>query len=372
MHAFLLAISILSVFFLFMVLYISFMTILYCEKRSPRNPALPTMGISIVIPFYNEAPHLAGLLNSLVTQEYPGPYEIILVNDGSSDDFLRLINPFLQSSNRSVKLIRSDFDNRKKLTSKQQALDIGVANAQYPYIAFTDADMTFKSDWLFSLAKMAPLGYDLVFGHTTIQKTRGNLLDSLQAFQLEFLFAVAYAFHASKIPGSCMGNNLLISKKAYAAVGGQSGIGYSIVEDRALFSAIKRYGFKSAPVYPFVSRAETYPCKDLGGFFHQMLRWARGGFFNGHDLLPIAVLLCVHYGVLIHSLFNGMHGRFSCIAIANFGILLFFVYCAFRKIGSQERSFLFPVYYAILLLETISCLFSFIASPSISWKNRKL
>jgi cellulose synthase/poly-beta-1,6-N-acetylglucosamine synthase-like glycosyltransferase len=372
MHQIIFALFLLSAIFFFFMVYVSLMTLLYSESTSSQGHDLSASGISIVIPFRNEAPRLSGLLESLMKQEYPGPYEIILVDDGSSDDFSKPIDPFLRLPHRPVRLVRSDFDSRKKLTSKQQALDAGVAAARYPYLAFTDADMAFGSGWLVSLARMIPLGYDLVFGHTVIRKSAGSFLEHLQAFQLEFLFAVAYAFHASRLPGSCMGNNLLLSKKAYTGIGGQTGVGYSVVEDRALYSTLKRRGFKVAPAFPFIARAETYPCKDLRGFSRQMVRWSRGGLFEQHDLLPIAALFCAHYGFLILALFGGAHGSLSWVAFADFGILFFFTLCAFGKIDSKERGILFPVYYAFLLLETIAFLFSLIASPSISWKNRKL
>jgi cellulose synthase/poly-beta-1,6-N-acetylglucosamine synthase-like glycosyltransferase len=371
MHPLFYTFVLLLAIFFFLMMYVSVMILFYSEKY-PMQFQEHSSGISIVIPFCNEAPRLTVLLESLITQDYPGTYEVILVNDGSSDDFLTPIDPFLRSPRHTIKLVQSDFDKQKKLTSKQQALDTGVAKARYPYLAFTDADMVLSKNWLVSLARMIPLGYDLVFGHTVIRKSAKTFLDFLQAYQLEFLFAVAYAFHTARMAGSCMGNNLLLSKKAYKEVGGQAGIGYSIVEDRALFSAFKRRGMKVAPAYPFFAMAETYPCKDLRSFFHQIGRWARGGFSEQLDLLPIAVLFCVQYVFLILAMVGEVHGTCAFLAYANFGSILFFLFCAFKKMDSKERLFLFPAYYAFLLIEAVAVLLSFAVSPAISWKNRKL
>ena len=361
---------VLTVFFFFMA-YISIMTLFYSEKHARETHDLPG-GISIVIPFYNEAPRMKVLLESLVNQEYQGPYEIILVNDRSTDDFSKHIDSFLQDSVRPIKLITNNFNKHTRLTSKQQALDIGVSHAMYSSIALTDADMSFDRKWLGSLAKTMSAGYDLVFGHTIIRKSGKNLLTLLQAFQLEFLLAVALAFHASRMPGSCMGNNLLLSKKAYLDLGGQAGVGFSIVEDRALFLKFKSLGLKVAPAYPFAALAQTYPCMDFPGFFQQIFRWARGGFLERFDLIPMGFLFFSQYVFLFFALFGWIHGTLAAIAFANFGITLCFIFCAFKKMNSKENALLFPIYYAVLLIEIIAFLCSFASSSAISWKTRKL
>ena len=43
--------------------------------------------ISVVIPFKNEAHNLQRLIDSLLGQDYRGEFEILLVNDNSTDDF---------------------------------------------------------------------------------------------------------------------------------------------------------------------------------------------------------------------------------------------------------------------------------------------
>jgi hypothetical protein len=103
-----------------------------------------------------------------------------------------------------------------------------------------------------------------------------------------------------------------------------------------------------------------------------MLRWTRGGFLERPDLAPIAALFCLQFFSCILALSGHTPGILAWAAFANFGILFLFVVCTFEKIRSKERSFLFPAYYAALFAETIALLVAFIASPSISWKNRKL
>jgi cellulose synthase/poly-beta-1,6-N-acetylglucosamine synthase-like glycosyltransferase len=361
---------VLSVFF-FLMIYISATTLTYSEKN-PSTGIDRFAGISIIIPFYNEAPRLFGLMQSLFRQDYEGPFEIILVNDGSDDDYIDPIGLFLKSSPHSVKLIHNKFDKQKNLTSKQQALDMGVASAAYNYLVFSDADMEFDVAWLSSLAKMIPKGYDLVFGHTSIKKSGKSILEFFQAYQLEFLFAAAYAFHTAKISGSCMGNNLLLRKDSYLAVGQQTGIGYSIVEDRALFIKFKRSGMKVAPAFPFHALAKTLPCKSIGNFYSQALRWARGGFSESYNLLPIALIFSIQGVFLLLALCGRTDDAISAISFVNFGATIFFISCVFKKMKSKENAYLFPFYYTFLLIEIMVFLCSFVVTPVISWKNNQL
>ena len=171
--------------------------------------------VSIVVPFKNEAENLERLLSSLEAQDYQGYYEILLVNDGSTDGYKNSIA--LRLSNRPLRVIDSVYSAASPLTSKQQALDCGIRGAAGDWIALTDADMLLKPEWLSSLMNRAADKPDLVFGHTVIDASpAAGLFGKFQSFQLEVLFAVAYALHRAGIAGSCMGNNMLISRKAEA------------------------------------------------------------------------------------------------------------------------------------------------------------
>jgi cellulose synthase/poly-beta-1,6-N-acetylglucosamine synthase-like glycosyltransferase len=357
--------------FFFLMVYISIMT-LTCPKKFNTSSAKSETGISIVIPFFNEAPRLSGLIESLLQQDYKGPFEIVLVNDGSQDDYLDGIASFMKSAMRPIKLLNNKFDEEKKLTSKQQAIDAGVAHASYDYIVFSDADMEFENGWLSSLAAMIPGGYDLVFGRTKVKKVKKGILEFFQAYQLEFLFAVSYGFHVAKISGSCMGNNLLVRKNAYLAIGQQAGIGYSIVEDRALYMKFKRNNMKITPTIPFYAQAKTFACENFGDFYHQALRWARGGFSESFDLLPMALLFTLQGTFLFLSICGFMAPAITMVSFFNLGIVIFFIFCVFKKIDSKENAFFFPVYFGFLAVEFIVFICSFAITPVISWKNKRL
>ena len=93
---------------------------------------------SVVIPLYNKANYIAKALNSVLNQTN-SDFEIIIINDGSTDNSLEVVETFT--------------DTRIKLfTTKNQgvsaARNFGIEKAQGDYIAFLDADDFWEKTFL--------------------------------------------------------------------------------------------------------------------------------------------------------------------------------------------------------------------------------
>ena len=62
---------------------------------------MPKPYLSVVVPVYNEADNLEALCARLITvlDNFGKPYEIILINDGSSDGTESILNSLYQNNN---------------------------------------------------------------------------------------------------------------------------------------------------------------------------------------------------------------------------------------------------------------------------------
>ena len=95
--------------------------------------------ITVVIPLYNKAHTIKNTLNTVLNQTF-SEYEIIIVNDGSTDD--------------GVKIIKDNFnDQRIRIINQNNygvsvARDRGIKEAKYNYIALLDADDNWHPDYL--------------------------------------------------------------------------------------------------------------------------------------------------------------------------------------------------------------------------------
>jgi glycosyltransferase involved in cell wall biosynthesis len=93
--------------------------------------------LSIIIPVYNHAEELGSCLESIFAQTYQN-YEIIVVNDGSTDNFTKAIEPYR---------------NRVKVVEQQnqganQARNRGFSESKGELLLFCDADIVMDPDML--------------------------------------------------------------------------------------------------------------------------------------------------------------------------------------------------------------------------------
>lgn len=113
---------------------------------APQPRALPaTPRISIVVATYNGGETLRECLLSLERLDYPD-YEVIVVDDGSTDDTEEILRDFL-----SIRVWRQE--NR----GLSVARNVGIGLASGEIVAFTDSDCVADADWLYFVA-LAMLG----------------------------------------------------------------------------------------------------------------------------------------------------------------------------------------------------------------------
>lgn len=96
--------------------------------------------VSIIVPVYNAAAYLRECLTSIAKQQGP-KFEVIMVNDGSTDDS-RLICEEWQARDARFRLLTVPNGGAGR------ARNIGVANAYGTYVTFFDADDAMEADYL--------------------------------------------------------------------------------------------------------------------------------------------------------------------------------------------------------------------------------
>ena len=95
-----------------------------------------TVKFSVIIPVYNVKIYLPECVNSVLSQTYDN-YEIILVDDGSTDGSSELCDEY---ANKKNTIIRAFHQNNQGVAS---ARNLGIENANGDYIIFVDSD-----DWI--------------------------------------------------------------------------------------------------------------------------------------------------------------------------------------------------------------------------------
>lgn len=97
--------------------------------------------ISVIIPMYNSEKTIGRALNSVVNQSYKETLEIIIVNDGSKDNSLKIVERYkINLKNKNIDIIIID----KKNGGVSSARNTGLKKARGKYIALLDSD----DEWL--------------------------------------------------------------------------------------------------------------------------------------------------------------------------------------------------------------------------------
>jgi glycosyltransferase involved in cell wall biosynthesis len=117
--------------------------------------------ISVVIPLLNDAETVAEQLEALRAQDYAGDWEVVIVDNGSTDASVEIAERWVGRF-PSARVVHAA-DRR----SPGHARNAGASQARGDFLAFTDADDVVQPSWLGALAESAHRG-DLVAGNVVV------------------------------------------------------------------------------------------------------------------------------------------------------------------------------------------------------------
>ncbi|MBR1609968.1 MAG: glycosyltransferase family 2 protein, partial [Methanobrevibacter sp.] len=89
--------------------------------------------VSVIVPVYNLSQYIGSTLDSIINQDFKS-FELIVIDDGSTDDSLEIINEKLSKSLISYKVIHQEN------SGVSSARNRGLKEAQGEYIVFVDGD----------------------------------------------------------------------------------------------------------------------------------------------------------------------------------------------------------------------------------------
>ncbi len=144
------------------------------QERGAPVPFAP--GVSVIVPAFNEGKVILGTIESLLAQEYRGPVEVIVVDDGSADGTYRIArDAFVAAPNVRV--------FRKENGGKASALNYGLERATHDIVIGLDADTLFAPDTVAELVQpLADPAVGAVAGNAKVGN-RVNLITRWQALE---------------------------------------------------------------------------------------------------------------------------------------------------------------------------------------------
>jgi cellulose synthase/poly-beta-1,6-N-acetylglucosamine synthase-like glycosyltransferase/peptidoglycan/xylan/chitin deacetylase (PgdA/CDA1 family)/spore germination protein YaaH len=247
-----------------LVVIIALATYQRYHSRKPKPVYTPS--VTIIVPAYNEERVIVSTVLSLLTQEYGGDLNIIVVDDGSPDETFNVVTREFGDDPRVTSF-------RKENGGKASALNFGIARARGEIIVCLDADTQFTPSTVTNLVapmhdpKVGAVAGNAKVGNRHNMVTRWQALEYVTSQNLERrAFAVLNAI--TIVPGA-----VGAWRKAYVqAVGGFSDD--TLAEDQDLTWALGEEGVRVT--YADDAIAYTEAPDTLRTLIRQRFRWSFG------------------------------------------------------------------------------------------------
>lgn len=199
--------------------------------------------VTVVVPARDEAGVIGRALGSLVAQDYPGAYRIVLVDDGSSDgtaDIARAIG-----SERLT--VISGTPPPAGWTGKLWAMQRGVeeAGTSPRHLWFTDADIEHAPGTLRSLVARAEedgLTLSSLMAELRCESAAEKTFVPAFVFFFQMLYPFARVNRPSSRVAAAAGGCMLVRRASLESAGGLSMIKDAIIDDCALGALMKKEG----------------------------------------------------------------------------------------------------------------------------------
>ena len=199
--------------------YVGLLAIILRTKRQNKLPVSSVQNsFSIVISARNEADFIGQCLQSIIDQNYDfEKFEIIVINDHSTDDTLTIINQFKIQNLIPIhrdKISIIDLADFEKINNKKQAITKGIELAKFDYIILTDADCTRGNNWLKTINQFINISHAKMV-YAPVEFAAKNIFEKLQALEFAGLVGVGAAAMELKYPNMCSAANLVFEKKVF-------------------------------------------------------------------------------------------------------------------------------------------------------------
>lgn len=219
-------------------------------ERDDRNqPADPSRWPSVVAvaPARDEADVIARSIGSLLAQDYPGPFRVILVDDNSTDGTAETARQ-LTGADRLEVIAGAPLP--KGWTGKLWAQGQGVARATASepppdYLLLTDADIAHAPDTLRRLVARAEAGglvLTSLMALLTVETWLEKLLIPAFVFFFDMLYPFAWVNDPRRRTAAAAGGVMLARRDALEAAGGLAAIRGRIIDDCSLGALMKQQG----------------------------------------------------------------------------------------------------------------------------------
>jgi cellulose synthase/poly-beta-1,6-N-acetylglucosamine synthase-like glycosyltransferase len=339
----------------------------YSERRYRELTRLPQAvpearlpSLSIIVPARNEAANLPRLLPSLATISYPGSWEVIVVDDNSTDKTAQIAEDY------GTRVIQLDH-LPEGWSGKTYACHHGALAAKGQWFLFTDADTAHHCQgpaWAVSYAVSHQIdGLSIFFKQNT-----SGVMDALA---LSVAFAGLFVSQTTENP-TLNGQYILLRRDVYERSGGFSAVAGQSMEDLALAHHLRDLNYQM-PLLRSDEVASVQMYRDSRSLWQGLTRIGAGslewmGIRSVSTVLFITALMSPILA-LLNALALGRHRKWALTSWLV--VALSFAPWA-RRFGAGWLAILAPFGALIVQIAAVWGLIRRLFGLGTHWKGRKV
>jgi hopene-associated glycosyltransferase HpnB len=219
------------------------------DDRDKPAPLGAWPSVAAIIPARDEAEMLPESLGSLLAQDYPGKFSIVLVDDQSSDGTAAIARSLSANAKYDVAILSGQV-LPSTWTGKVWAVHQGIAHAEADmgapdYLLLTDADIAYAAGVLQDLvarAKAQGLALASIMAKLNCESFAERALIPAFVFFFQMLYPFAWVNRPAAKTAAAAGGCMLVERRALERAGGIGKIRGALIDDCALAALLKTEG----------------------------------------------------------------------------------------------------------------------------------
>lgn len=260
---------------IYILLFLFFIVGLLRTHRFKGQKATPS--VSVVVPMRNEEEFAQRTLEALAEQDYKGQWEVICVDDRSTDKTKEILENFAKSNPR-FRILSLDKNLPQIASPKKRALESAFKIAQYEVLLTMDADCIPCKSWITAMAGRFTDGISIVQGPKQNNGSRSlpHLYQKLETLAYTAMEGAGFSMgHPIVASAAC----LAYKKDLFFAVGGFGDLVNlsSGDDDMLIHKMMKIPGTKVCYNLDPQAVVETAPVHTWKALFNQRARWSSNG-----------------------------------------------------------------------------------------------
>lgn len=337
----------------------------------PQDVKPKNVPVSVIVCAKNEEENVKKFIPLLAEQNYPD-FEIVLIDDASSDETLEVFEEFEQKY-QNIRLVKVE-NNEAFWGNKKYALTLGIKAAKKEYLLFTDADCYPASkEWITTMASQFTTEKTIVLGYGGYEKIENSLLNKIIRFETVLTAVQYFSWAKAGLPYMGVGRNLAYKKDEFFNVNGFIDHIQVRSGDDDLF--INQAANKSNTTISYTPESFTYsnPKESYKDWFTQKRRHVSTAehykFFDKFQLgLFFVSQLFFFLLVIILLAFQFQWIAVAAILATRYTVVWTVIGFSAGKLKENDIKIWFPVLEIALIITQINIFITNIFSKPVYWK----